>query len=323
MTDPARLRQIYLDAIGSCSPSKLVAARIESARFTWLVAFGKCAIDMARGALEAGVAPRGIVVAPAGCGEAGSLPAGVRVMRGSHPDVTAASEDAAREVLARAGAERGPCLVLASGGGSACLEAPLAPHFDLALVAAVNRALVRGGLDIAAINTVRKHLSAIKGGRLGTRLDPASLTLVYSDVPRGRAEMVGSGPTLADPTTNDDAAAILESVGTPEARVAAHVLRLGDVPETPKSLGIPFDLIADNATLVAAASRAASEAGFRVRLAEGEVAGDVADAARMFAREAETLLAGELLVAGGEPTVRVTGNGLGGRCSELGARCAL
>jgi glycerate-2-kinase len=213
--------------------------------------------------------------------------------------------------------------VLASGGASACLEAPLEPWFGFDQVAAVNRELVRGGLDIVAINSVRKHLSAIKGGRLGARLDPASMTLVYSDVPRGRAELVGSGPTLADPTTNEDAAAILSSLDGSEALAAARALRSGAVPETPKALAIPFEVIADNDTLVAAAARLAGELGFVARVVEGEIAGDVAAAARMLAREAEALRPGELLVAGGEPTVRVTGDGRGGRCSELAVRFAL
>lgn len=323
MTDSSALRQIYLEALGRCAPSTVVAARAGGAPYSFLVAFGKCAVDMARGAVDAGVPPSGIVVAPEGHGDSGSLPPGLRLMRGSHPDVTAASVEAARAVLALASSMRGPCLVLASGGGSACLEAPLEPHFDLALVAAVNRALVRGGLDIARMNTVRKHLSAIKGGRLGALLDPASRTLVYSDVPLGRAEMVGSGPTLGDPTTNDDAATILESVGTAESIVAARTLRSGDVPETPKTLGIPFEVIAENATLVDSAARIARELGLSVRLLGGEIAGDVAAAARLFAREAETLGAGEVLVAGGEPTVRVSGNGRGGRCSELAVRFAV
>ncbi|MGK2855956.1 MAG: DUF4147 domain-containing protein, partial [Thermoanaerobaculia bacterium] len=292
MTEPATLREIYLEALGRCEPSTLVASHAGNSRFAFLIAFGKCAVAMARGAIDAGVPSRGLVVAPEGHGDFRSLPRELRMMRGSHPDVTAASADAAREVIALATAERGPCLVLASGGGSACMEAPLEPHFDLDLVAAVNRALVRGGLDIAAINTVRKHISAIKGGRLGARLDSASLTLVYSDVPRGRAEMVGSGPTLGDPTTNADAAEILSLLGTAEALEVARRLRSGVVPETPKALSIPFEVLADNATLVAAAARIASDRGLRVRVLEEEIAGDVADAAQKFAREAETLAPG-------------------------------
>lgn len=323
MTDPSALRQLYLDALGKCAPRRVVAARAGEAPFTFLLAFGKCAVEMARGAVDAGVPPRGIVVAPEGYGDASALPGGLRLMRGSHPDVTSTSVEAARAVLAFAASERGPGLVLASGGGSACLEAPLEPHFDLELVAAVNRALVRGGLDITRMNIVRKHLSAIKGGRLGALLDSASRTLVYSDVPHGRAEMVGSGPTLGDPTTNEDAAAILESLGTAESMVAARRLRSGAVAETPKALAIPFEVIAENATLVAAAAQLARDRGLRVRLLEDEIAGDVGAAARLFAREAATLRAGELLVAGGEPTVRVTGSGRGGRCSELAVRFAL
>jgi hydroxypyruvate reductase len=317
------LREIYAGALARCAPASLVERHVRGSSFSWILAFGKCAVPMARGALDAGVPGRGIVVAPEGYGDGTALPSGLRLVRGTHPDVTEASVAAARAALAAAAEEKGPCLVLASGGGSACLEAPLEPWFDLAMVVAINRTLVRSGLDIEAINTVRKHLSAVKGGRLGVRLDAGSRTLVYSDVPRGRAEMVGSGPTLGDPTTNDDAATILESLGTAESVAAARVLRSGAVPETPGRLGVPFEVVAENATLVASAAQIARELGLRVRLMDGEIAGDVADVARRFAREAGTLGDGEILVAGGEPTVRVSGSGRGGRCSELAARFAL
>ncbi|MFA6955408.1 MAG: DUF4147 domain-containing protein [Thermoanaerobaculia bacterium] len=321
--DALTLRGIYVDAIVRCAPAPLVELHARSGSFSWILAFGKCAIEMARGAAAAGVPARGIVVAPEGYGDARTLPEGIRVLRGSHPDVTSASVAAASEVLAMAAAMKGPCLVLASGGGSACLEAPLGPHFDLPLVSAINRALVRGGLDIVAINTVRRHLSAIKGGRLGALLDPASRTLVYSDVPRGRGSLVGSGPTLADESTNLDAATILEALGTEEAAVASRLLRSGSVPDTPKELGIAFEVIADNATLVAAAARAAEERGLRATIVADEIDGDVGQAARALARDAATLAPGEILIAGGEPTVRVTGDGRGGRCSELAARFAI
>jgi glycerate-2-kinase len=142
-------------------------------------------------------------------------------------------------------------------------------------------------------------------------------------VPRGRGALVGSGPTIADESTNADAAGILESLGTPEAMVAARLLRSGAVAETPKQLDIAFEVIADNATLVAAAARAAEERGLRAKIVAGEVEGDVGEAARAMAREAGDLAPGELLIAGGEPTVRVTGEGRGGRCSELAARFAI
>jgi len=321
--DPTTLREIYLDAIARCAPAPLVASHARSGRFAWLLSFGKCAIAMARGAVDAGVPARGIAVAPGGYGDRRMLPPGIVLLKGSHPDVTELSVEAARAALAKASSNEGACLVLASGGGSACVEAPLAPHFDLRLVSAINRALVRGGLDIVAINTVRKHLSAIKGGRLGALLDPASRTLVYSDVPRGRGALVASGPTLADESTNEDAATILESLGTEEAFVAAKLLRGGSVPESPKRLGIAFEVIADNATLVAAAAGASGERGFRAGIVVDGIDGDVRDAARALAREAATLAPGEMLVAGGEPTVRVAGDGRGGRCSELAARFAL
>jgi glycerate-2-kinase len=170
--------------------------------------------------------------------------------------------------------------------------------------------LLRSGLSIEQMNTARKHLSAIKGGRLGA-LARSSSTWIYSDVSKGNEPHVGSGPTVPDSTTNEDAARVLESLGG----ALAGRLRDPAVPETPKT--IPFarwSVIAGNETLVSAA---AAVSGFPI--AAGELNDDVEMVARMLHRQ----MAGTpAFVAGGEPTVAVRGEGRGGRCCELALRFA-
>src|SRR5205085_6719673 len=128
---------------------------------------------------------------------------------GGHPDMTSASFEAGRRL--RAFVEScDDVLFLISGGGSACVEVPIDGISETDL-AEYNRALVASGLPIGEINIVRKHLSAIKGGRLAQHV--RSLTLVYSDVSRGALADVASGPTLADSSTNADAEGIAASIG--------------------------------------------------------------------------------------------------------------
>ena len=199
---------------------------------------------------------------------------------------------------------------LISGGGSACVEMPLPPFTKQQLID-VNRKLVDSDLPIAAINTVRKHLSAIKGGRLGARVRGRSVTLVYSDVARDDLASVASGPTLPDPTTVAGVNRILRRLGI--AITIDHARET--VKKLPRSRAL---LIADNRTLLRAAADVA-----RATILDEPLDDPVADAARKLAARAKTLRAGAILVAGGEPTVARRGDGTGGRCSEMALRFAL
>ncbi|MEA2337207.1 MAG: glycerate 2-kinase, partial [Thermoanaerobaculia bacterium] len=172
----------------------------------------------------------------------------------------------------------------------------------------------------ADINCVRKHLSALKGGRLAKRVK-RSVTLVYSDVSSGKLADVASGPTLADTTTKADAIAILESIGGCDRIVSR--LRDDACPDTVKEVDSQVALIADNSTLVAEAAKIAASLGFAPVVVEQQIESDVADAARELLQMADSLRRGEVLIAGGEPTVMRRGNGKGGRCIELAVRMAL
>jgi hydroxypyruvate reductase len=310
----ARLKSIYVAALAACAPERLVR-RIDPRDLPRdVVAIGKCA-----GALLDGFAPRG----DAFC----VIPAGYRAPQskcelwiGGHPDVTEASFDAGRALLDFVAA-RDEVTFLISGGGSACVEQPLRPWFDERDLVETNARLVASDLPIGAINCVRKHLSAIKGGRLAANVR-RSVTLVFSDVATGALADVASGPTLPDASTKQEAIAVLERIGGCDRIVAR--LRESSLPETVHHIdNARAELIADNETLVDAAARAAEADGMTVVRWPGQIECGVDEAARMLVDRGTTLREDEVLIAGGEPTVARRGNGKGGRCSELAVRAAL
>ena len=303
------LEDIYARTLEACAPERLVARVLEPDMPRDVVAIGKAAgalLDGLRDVRDAFVA----------------IPDGYRepqhradIHRGGHPYVTQASIEAGRALVDFVDAHEN-ILFLISGGGSACVELPLAPWFHEEEVIETNRRLLASGAAIGEMNCVRKHLSAIKGGRLASRVRGQSVTLVYSDVSSGALADVASGPTLPDPTTKRDAVAVLERIGGFESIIR----KLHDAPETMKHLERSrVRLIADNSTLTSTVMTIAPNAVLHDR----QIEGDVAAAAAVLLDLANDLRPGEMLVAGGEPTVEIRGDGKGGRCCELAVRVAL
>jgi len=279
-----------------------------------VVAIGKCA-----GALRDGLDDdvNAFVAIPAGYRKPAKR---AIVVEGGHPDITAASFEAGRQLLDFVEAHD-DVLFLISGGGSACIEQPLAPWFDERDLTGVNTRLVASGLPIGDMNTVRKHLSAIKGGRLAARVK-RSVTLVYSDVSTGSLADVASGPTLPDTTTKSDAIALIEKIGGCDRIVAR--LREDGCPDTVTHLDDwRAELIADNSTLVAAAASIARSLGLTPVIVERQIECDVDEAAKELLDRTQRLNESEVLIAGGEPNVVRRGDGKGGRCIELAVRMAL
>ncbi len=262
----------------------------------------------------------------------------ITVLESSHPVPDAAGEAAARRILAAVRGLGPDDLVLAliSGGASALLPLP-APGLTLADKQAVNRALLASGATISEMNCVRKHLSAIKGGRLAAAAAPARvLTLAISDVPGDDPAVIGSGPTVPDPTTFADARAILARYGiVPAPPVAAHLA--ADADETPKPGELPhaeFRLIATPMMALRAAADTARGLGLAPLILGDALEGEsrevgvvLAGIARAVRRHGTPLPAPALLLSGGETTVTIgTGPaGRGGRNSEclLGLAVAL
>jgi glycerate 2-kinase len=313
------LESIYRRTLDECRPEGLIQGvpqTLLSVVRPIVVSIGKCAGPLLDGVAAAIDIDRAFAVVPHGYPEP-KWRGNVIVAHGGHPQMDRASfyaGDALMRFIEEAGA--GDVLFLISGGGSACVESPL-PPFTRDELTAVNARLVSSSLPIGEINTVRKHLSAIKGGRLGARVHGRSLTLVYSDVSAGAIADVASGPTVADATTVGDAANILRRIGLDAIAAKLH-------EETVKRIDNSIaKIIADNGTLTSAAARIVSAMDHEPVLLQDQVETDVEVAAHMLAERARSLSARQVLVAGGETTVVIRGNGKGGRCCELAARFAM
>jgi glycerate 2-kinase len=283
---------------------------------------------------------QGIVAGPRSAGE--ELPVRFEWYPAGHPDPNAASVAAgnrALEIARLPGPDRSLVLLL-SGGASALLAAP-APGLTIDDKMATARTLMEAGVAIDGLNCVRKHLSSLKGGRLGAQAW-RSLTLAISDVHGPVADdpsVIGSGPTVADPTTYGDALDIVRgavshgSSATREDRdvpsaVVDHLERgaRGEMPETvkpgdPRLAGAEFRVIGNRLTAVDGARRAAERLGFTVAVLPQATHGEAREAARAFLVEAMHLaehVPGRFCaLAAGETTVRVTGRGRGGRNQEF------
>ena len=262
----------------------------------------------------------------------------IGVVEASHPVPDAAGHAAARRMLDLVGG-LGPddlVLCLISGGGSALLALPVG-LVGLADKQAVNRALLRSGAGIHEMNCVRKHLSAIKGGRLAAAAAPAAVvTLMISDVPGDDPSVIASGPTVPDPSTLAEARGVLARYGiVPSPAVAAHLL--DPAAETPK----PGDPVFARSRVVMtatpqdsleAAAAVARHAGLKPIILGNAIEGEAAEVARVMAGIARQCAAhGQpaagpcVLISGGETTVTVRGRGRGGRNAEflLGLAVAL
>ncbi|MEO8218641.1 MAG: DUF4147 domain-containing protein [Acidobacteriota bacterium] len=328
MAEIDQLLSIYREAVDACEPSELLLRISSSIPPQFLesevevVSIGKAAASLFRGASRLFDIARALVIVPDSYAMLDASKS-VEVVIGGHPGMNADSFLAGRRLRQFVSSATSPVVFLVSGGSSACAEQALAPWFDERQVADLNTMLVHSGLPISSMNTIRKHVSALKGGRLGSCTGQPLLTLVYSDVATGDLASVGSGPTLPDPSTNGDAAAALRSLATSSKGLGnevAAILDRSDLPETPFVLHGSSALIADNRTFVQAALRIARERFGLCLAQDGQMERDVETEAENLAGVALALPPGTLLVTGGEPTVQVRGQGRGGRCSELAVR---
>jgi glycerate 2-kinase len=254
----------------------------------------------------------------------------IEVVEAAHPVPDLAGREAAERVLKMVqGLSRDDLvLCLISGGGSALLTLPAA-GLTLQDKQAINRALLKSGANIAEMNCVRKHLSAIKGGRLAAACSPAKVvTLTISDVPGDDPAVIASGPTVPDRTTFADAAAILGKYHITEpTAVLAHLRAARDEtpkPNDPRLMGIQTHLVAAPQQSLEAAAAFARQAGVTPMILGDSLEGESrevaivhAGIARQVLRHGQPLPAPCVLLSGGETTVTVRGKGRGGRNAEF------
>ena len=333
MSERRLLRDMFEAAIAAASPDKAVPANLPEppAGRTVVVGAGKAAASMAR-AVEAHWPDdkplSGFVVTRYGHG-VGPLQR-IEVVEAAHPIPDAAGEKAARTILDLVKG-LGPddlALCLISGGGSALLSLP-APGITLDDKQALNKALLRSGANINEINCVRKHLSAIKGGRLAVAAAPAKIvSLIISDVPGDDPSVIASGPTTPDMTTLADAKTVLRRYGI-VAPPSVQALLEDSKSETPKPGDPAFArsetrIIAAPQASLEAAAELARRAGYRPFILGDALEGEarevgkvMAGIARQVALHDQPVPAPCVLISGGETTVTVVGAGKGGRNVEL------
>jgi glycerate 2-kinase len=234
----------------------------------------------------------------------------IRVVEAGHPVPDEAGEAAAREILARAG-ELGPddlLLALLSGGGSSLLSLP-APGVSMAELKSLTNRLLKSGADIREMNTVRKHLSAIAGGRLAAASQAPVVALIISDVTGDEPTHIASGPCSADPTTIDDAKAVLARYG---------IDFCGPFSESPKSVQATNKVIATAYRSLEAAAEVFRRHGIRPVILGDTITGEAREVGKEMAQLARRTVGPAALISGGECTVTVQGEGgRGGRCCEF------
>jgi glycerate 2-kinase len=326
----ALLEEMFRTAIASAQPAVCVPPHLPARPKGRLlvVGAGKASAAMARTVEEHWPGPLcGLVVTRYGY----SVPCErIEIVEAAHPVPDEAGMRAAQRMLdlLRGLRESDLVLCLISGGGSALLPLPAA-GLTLDLKQTVNRALLTSGASISEINCVRRHLSAIKGGRLGVACHPASvLTLLISDVPGDRPIDIASGPTVADPTTCADALDIVRRYGIELPRAARELLESGRgesiKPGDPRLARSVVHTIATPQMALEAAAEVARRAGFTPHILgdalEGEareVGKALAGIAMQVAARGQPFEAPCILLSGGETTVTVRGGGRGGRNVEF------
>jgi len=306
-----------------------------------LVSIGKAAVPMCAyfaEILEGEIDCAGIAVGPVARAE---LPAGIRYFQGGHPLPDARSFAAGRAILEmlRALDERSLVLFLVSGGGSAMVELPIDPAVTLDEMRAFHLGLLHSGLSIVEMNALRKHVSAVKGGRLAVAAGAATQcavtqgTVLVSDVPEGALDRVSSGPSLPDPSTLEDCAGLIAGM---QGRLI-DLLRSGACPETPKPGDGAFArarwmTLLSNERLLEHAAAAAERRGYTVTIDNACDDWDYGAAAAYLLKRLRGLAeTGErvCLISGGEVLVTIGSAegkgeaGEGGRNSHFALECAL
>lgn len=329
MTPEPFLRALFDRAVATADPMRVIPAHLppRPAGRVLVIGAGKASARMAE-AVESVWGPcEGLVITRYGYARPTR---GIEIVEAAHPVPDAAGLAATARMLAMLGGLGPEDLVLAliSGGASALLVAPV-EGVTLAEKQAVNAALLASGAPIDRMNVLRKHLSRVKGGQLAAAAFPARvLALMISDVPGDDPAFIGSGPTVGDATTPDEARAVLErwQVPVPASVTAAQARPSGVIPPgDPRLARVENRVIAAPAQSLTAAAELARSQGVEVRLLGDALEGEAREVAVWMADQARAARgAGPvLLLSGGELTVTRRGDGVGGPNAEFCLALAL
>lgn len=317
-------------AIAAALPDKSLAAYLPKPPKgrTIVVGCGKAAASMAKAVEDHWKAEiSGLVVTRYGHNAPTQK---IEVVEAAHPVPDLAGRVAAERMLRMVQGLSTDDLVLflVSGGGSALLALP-APGLTLTDKQEINKALLKNGANISEMNSVRKHLSAVKGGRFAAACAPAKVvTLAISDIPGDDPAVIASGPTVADPTTFADALAILDKYRITEPQAVVNHLRAGGEetlkPGDPRLTRTELHMVATPQMSLEAAAEVARKAGVTPVILGDAIEGESREVARVHAgiarqirRHGQPAKAPCVLLSGGETTVTVHGHGRGGRNTEF------
>ncbi len=327
---PNFLKQLFDIAVQAAHPANTLEPHLPEKRTgkAIVIGAGKAAAAMAQAFEQAWEGPiTGVVVTRYDHGAPCQF---IEVVEASHPVPDDAGEKAATKILAMVSNLKSTDTVffLLSGGGSSLLSLP-APGISLAEKKAINKALLKSGAAIDEINCVRKHLSAIKGGRLAIACKPAKVyTYAISDVPRDDPSVIASGPSVADNTTCDDALKVLKHYKISAPASVINWLN-SEAAETPDESQLPlkdthYQLIATPKDALDAATQFAKQNGIAPLVLGDTIEGEAREVAKVMGGLSEYIaLHNEpikkpcVILSGGETTVTVTGQGRGGRNAEF------
>ncbi len=349
-----KIARILASAITAVDPTRAVAYHLkhsenklsvggrdydlEAIQRVFLVAFGKASLPMAQSATEilGDRLSQGILITKAIQPKFTQQNSKITIIEASHPVPDERGADGAQRIieLLQTTTPNDLVIFLISGGGSALLTAPV-PSVSLDDLQRLNKVLLSCGADINEINTIRKHLSLVKGGNLAQYAFPAQVvSLILSDVIGDPLDVIASGPTVADPTTYVDAQSIFNKYDIAQdipLTILAH-LKLGsngEIPETPKARGPVFQrtqnvIIGNNFRAAQAAREQAEIEGFNALLLTTRLEGEARQVGPVLAAIAQQIDATgnpiprpACLITGGETTVTLRGDGMGGRNQEL------
>lgn len=297
-----------------------------------ILAVGKAAGQMASGYFAAGgTAKSALIILPDNvvCSVPEGAPSDTRIVHAAHPVPNHASEKAARAALSHANALGADdyLICLLSGGGSSLLSLG-AGAMTLPEKQQINQALLASGAPIEEVNIVRKHLSAIKGGRLAKAAMPARVfTYALSDVPGDVPSAIASGPTVGDATTSQDALSVLAKYDIHASpAITAHLQDHASESPFPEEACFAhgeFHIVASAMTALQKMADALAAAGYVPHILGDDFQDDANQLAHAMAEKAKLVPAGTALISGGEASVRVNGTGSGGRCSQFAHQMAL